>query len=523
MSSCGLDTSGQRGRQPNASDLCPLRGYDARRIVVTWHHTKSNVLGKIIIPRTEKTIRYILAELEELEREEFFRLKKVQEIKKKRARKPEKKPEKKVTCPVCIAEEKKKNKSNVCVVCSTPLIEKELAAGEKTSDNKPSVIVDLKEQLDLILVLTKEYENIPDDVDPENLCTECKTRFEETKADKVSKKSVTIEEEPDIVPIRSCCQQLLEQLQGTDQENIENICKSQPTCDEYNASDITPDTKESEASTLCEEHSKASSVDAELGVFETDYKTITKIIRRRGVDGNVIEERKVIRIKREVRNPSVAASQAASSQSSKTMYQSSETSNCSDSSHAYCSSKTCGVVTVCIPKRRRFDIIPRSVQSYYTKQPSNMADPKLRNCVSSGSMLNIDINFEEICASLLNVSTSSTDIKNDLKEFITSSIEFKKIMEYFEPVKFDLTVTSRSSSDTSIYQSALTSSNQTLVSKRSIYDRKKRKEKSKSDHNINKCVNNLKTNVSLQSLDNFNVELVQKFLRGLESSRGSNN
>lgn len=40
-----------------------------------------NVLGKIIIPRTTKSIEYILAELEELGREEFFRLKRVKENK----------------------------------------------------------------------------------------------------------------------------------------------------------------------------------------------------------------------------------------------------------------------------------------------------------------------------------------------------------------------------------------------------------------------------------------------------------
>lgn len=484
--------------------------------------------------------------MEELEREEFFRLKKVQEVKKKRAKKPQAEKKKmKTTCPVCLIEEQKQRQPSVCIICSESVIENKLAAGEKTPDIRTSLLMDLKEQLDLILSLTREYERrgmesdsitefkkiaedlkdkiskplalakIPDDVNTKNLCGECKTRFEEAKADKVSEKAASIKKEHDIVPPMICCKQFSQQAQETDQDSVENI-----TSGEYSVSDKAPDTKASEASTLCEKHSKASSVGVELGVFETTYKTKTKIIRRRGLDGNIVEERKVIRIKKELKNPSLAASQAASSQSSKTMYQLSSISNDSDSLDCYGICQTCGVVTICIPERRRFDIIPRNVQSYYTNQPLNMADPKLRNCISSGSMVSV-ISYEEICANSFNVSTSSTNTKNDLEEHITCDIEIKKIMEYFEPMNYELTVTSMSS-EISIYQSALTSSKQTLVSKPSFYDKKKRKGKSKSDQNVNKCVSNFKRNMSLQSLDSFNTKLLQKFLVELESSKSNN-
>ncbi|KAL9607267.1 MAG: hypothetical protein Q9167_007803 [Letrouitia subvulpina] len=49
--------------------------------VIKVVNRRVNAIEHVIIPRTERTIKYILSELDELEREEFYRLKKVKNIK----------------------------------------------------------------------------------------------------------------------------------------------------------------------------------------------------------------------------------------------------------------------------------------------------------------------------------------------------------------------------------------------------------------------------------------------------------
>lgn len=57
--------------------------------VIKITNRRVNAIQYVVIPRIEKSISYIISELDELDREEFFRLKKVQEKKKERKKRAE--------------------------------------------------------------------------------------------------------------------------------------------------------------------------------------------------------------------------------------------------------------------------------------------------------------------------------------------------------------------------------------------------------------------------------------------------
>jgi len=51
--------------------------------VIRATNRRVNAIEHVVIPRLENTIKYVLSELDEMDREEFFRLKKVQGKKKR--------------------------------------------------------------------------------------------------------------------------------------------------------------------------------------------------------------------------------------------------------------------------------------------------------------------------------------------------------------------------------------------------------------------------------------------------------
>jgi V-type H+-transporting ATPase subunit D len=74
--------------------------------VIKVTNRRVNALEHVLIPRTENTIKYINSELDELDREEFYRLKKVQGKKKRDA---------------SVAEEDAKKKAAVIAEIQKPL------------------------------------------------------------------------------------------------------------------------------------------------------------------------------------------------------------------------------------------------------------------------------------------------------------------------------------------------------------------------------------------------------------------
>lgn len=114
---------------------------------------KQNVLGKIVIPRTQATIKYIILELEEMAREELFRIKKIVQAKLKRKEKLKQLKTVKVSgvCSIAMkAIEDKFPKPKVVEVVSEPQPTKELEPPKVIEPEQPKRTVGIKPEYALV-------------------------------------------------------------------------------------------------------------------------------------------------------------------------------------------------------------------------------------------------------------------------------------------------------------------------------------------------------------------------------------
>ncbi|CAG4987903.1 unnamed protein product [Colias eurytheme] len=367
---------------------------------------KQNVLGKIVIPKTNVTMGYINNELEELAREEFFRLKKVLDIKRKiRAAKEDKTEKPKIEQPKKPKVKRKitplppvEDDTNRCSICGNVIKDIPLEEDEKALQEQK--LEDLKAQINEIMQITKglneegvlatnindflrtaeelreqirypdemDFEDAELEIDIDTLCCECRMKYLEERQRKTAKaeEAEPLKEPPVISPVISQTE----------------VTMKEPSKDTFKSARIQePGTSEV--------YSQIQS-DIELGTFETEEKEIIKITRTKNEDGTISEQKKVIKIKREVKTP-VRGKSAASTNISTT----NQPSQTSDKSNPYSGSRTVGVISINSNDKSYFnEVSKRQVKSLPITPVSQMSEPVERFCMSSVTLLSTDLDIE---------------------------------------------------------------------------------------------------------------------------------
>ncbi|CAH4039050.1 unnamed protein product [Pieris brassicae] len=292
-----------------------------------------NVLGKIVIPKTNVTMGYINNELEELAREEFFRLKKVLDIKRKLKEAKEDKIEKKtvedkptkrkpkVTPPEEIEEGK-------CIICGGIIQELTEEEKEAQAEKLEELKAQIKEIMDTTKGLNREgilrtnvneflrtaeelkekideedsldFELISVDLNLDEMCEECRIKYlDQHKKVKILEELIEdgLPEETE-VPSRSLSQLTVITIQEPSKETVKSTNPPEAVTPKEPSRETVKSLPQSETPGYSGVQS-----DIALGTFEIEEKEIIKIKRIRNEDGTYSEQKKIIKIKREVKTP----------------------------------------------------------------------------------------------------------------------------------------------------------------------------------------------------------------------------
>ncbi|CAH0716904.1 unnamed protein product, partial [Brenthis ino] len=369
-----------------------------------------NVLSKIVIPKTNVTMGYINNELEEYAREEFFRLKKVLEIKRKmyesiqdpKAKKKKEGAEEDGLCIACKEEmsEQKTEKSPIAKIDKPPEPKPALEPESVSSqENKLNY-----EEIDKLIIQLNEIVNVTTDMDEKGLLKASVDDFLKTAQvlkSKLGQKSEEQNEELDGVQSLPCNTILPDDI---NMDQLCDTCKEKYSKSNDNGTQTDPIPNEEEKENALDEkefEGKAKSPslhdsDAELATFETEFKEITKITKTINEDGSVTIKKKVIKIEREIRTP-VRSKPSSSRTSANKSNIPGQSANSSSHSNPYLGSRTVGLVTLknLTPKDNLLSLYRvQRVKSEILNTFSPMSVPTERFCLSSTTILSLDIDLD---------------------------------------------------------------------------------------------------------------------------------
>ncbi|XP_059058908.1 uncharacterized protein LOC131852268 [Achroia grisella] len=446
---------------------------------------KQNVLGKVVVPRTQASIVYINDELEEIAREEFFRLKKILEIKRRAVQicdhgEPDN------SCEICKKKLfiQKENLIGKCIVCND-LLHLEEATSSKTEEKvtDKELLESFKSQIENIVNVTKDIEDrgiittsveeflktavelkemlqkepedgnaltepIISDISVNKLCSACLKRFneEQTLKEQVSVKLITeTKTKPDIVQSKSSMKSAISAILP------EFVSQSR------------------------------TETDLELGTFETEIKEVIRIVRVKNEDGSVIEDKKVIKIKKEVRAPLKAKNIPEGRNKGGTiMYQSSDVSS---TSNEFSGSKTVGMF-----------VLDDTKTSQYERSKFSLTSTIPRSDMSVSDILFSNNTFDKKFDKLLNLDENNLfDLR--LKELFISSSDMENILKSVE-LQNDNTASTSKGHSCSVIKSKLPNTMSLNGSKNEHLNYKCYKSVSETDIRKNKEI--IKKSISFQ-------------------------